>query len=388
MFFPTAWLGSAAISSYEKVVEGQPRRHNAAYQNHNRSRQFLTPVPQPTIAAGYPRGLVDFAVLKGADRAELIARAELDPEALAHQDNRVPVANYVRLFEVAAALTGIPAISLEYGKAVRMQEISIVGLICEACESVLDVPVQLNRYASLVVDDERGEPATLVRGAAKAGGVWIEGPSNLFSENRAITEAEFARLVWNTRTMFANSPEFQRMQYPRVVHFTHKAPIYAAEHERVFGAPIVFESDWNAIQIDPQFLLLKQPPVNRYVFGVLSERAEALLKSLEQTQTTRGRVERLVMSILHTGEINIDTIAAKMGRSRQTLYRNLKEEGATYERVLDELRHKLAIHFLRGGKVSVNETAYLVGFSHPAAFSRAFKRWTGTAPRDYRASAR
>jgi AraC-like DNA-binding protein len=345
-------------------------------------------MPQPTIAAGYPRGLVEFACSNGAGRSELIARAGIDPEALEHQDNRVPVANYVRLFEAAAALTGIPAISLEYGKAVRMQEISVVGLICEACESVLDVPVQLNRYASLVVDEEHGEPATLMRGAARDGGVWIEGPSSLFSENSAIVEAEFARLVWNTRAMFANSPEFQKLRYPRVVHFTHKAPTYATEHERVFGAPVVFESDWNAIQIDPEFLLLKQPPVNRYVFAVLSEHADALLKRLEQTQTTRGRVERLLMGILHTGEVSMETIAARMGQSRQTLYRVLRDEGVTYEQALDELRHKLAIHFLQGRKVSVNETAYLVGFSHPAAFSRAFKRWTGMAPRAFRASVR
>jgi AraC-like DNA-binding protein len=76
----------------------------------------------------------------------------------------------------------------------------------------------------------------------------------------------------------------------------------------------------------------------------------------------------------------MDTIAEKMSTSRQTLYRNLKAEGVTYEQVLDELRHRMALNFLAGKKVSVNETAYLVGFSEPAAFSRAFKRWTGSSP--------
>jgi AraC-like DNA-binding protein len=54
-----------------------------------------------------------------------------------------------------------------------------------------------------------------------------------------------------------------------------------------------------------------------------------------------------------------------------------------YEKVLDGLRHKLALHYLNGKKVSVNETAYLVRFSEPAAFSRAFNRWTGSRPRIY-----
>ena len=56
----------------------------------------------------------------------------------------------------------------------------------------------------------------------------------------------------------------------------------------------------------------------------------------------------------------------------------------TFEKVLDELRHQIALNYLSGKKVSVNETAYLVGFSEPAAFLRAFKRWTGSSPRGAR----
>jgi AraC-like DNA-binding protein len=120
---------------------------------------------------------------------------------------------------------------------------------------------------------------------------------------------------------------------------------------------------------------------SRYVFGILSAHAEALLKSLESSKTTRGRVESLLMPVLHTGEASMDLIARKLGLSRQTLFRKLRAEGVTFEKLLDELRHKLALHYLSGKKASVNETAYLVGFSDPAAFSRAFKRWTGASPR-------
>ena len=137
----------------------------------------------------------------------------------------------------------------------------------------------------------------------------------------------------------------------------------------------------NALLMDEEFLSIRLPRSNRYVFGVLSEHAEALLKSLEDSKSTRGRVESLLMPVLHTGEASMEMIAGKLGMSRQTLFRKLKAEGVNFEKVLDELRHKLALYYLNGKKASVNETAYLVGFSEPSAFSRAFKRWTGSSPR-------
>ena len=125
------------------------------------------------------------------------------------------------------------------------------------------------------------------------------------------------------------------------VHVTHPAPSYRAEYDRIFQCPVVFDAEWNALRMHPdtpKFRVALQP---RYVFGVLSERAEQLLKELEQSRTTRGRVEAMLMPILHTGDIGMDAIATKMAVSRQTLFRRLKAEDATFEKVLDDLRHRL-----------------------------------------------
>lgn len=337
-------------------------------------------VTETTIGAGYPRALLDFAVSKGASREALLARSGIPASDLKQQDNRIPVSKYMALFNAAIELTGEPALALQYGEAVRMQEISIVGLICEACETTIEVGRQLNRYAALVVDEGRDDPATLMRATWKDGGVWLECPSELFARHPLIAEAEFSRLVWNARVMFKDSAEFQKLRWPREMHFMHENRGYSAEYERIFRAPVVFGSHWNAMLIDAEFLTLKQPPVNRYVFGILSAHAEALLKDIEASRTMRGRVEGRLLQILHTGDASMELVAQKLGLSRQTLLRRLKDEGTTFEQVLDELRRKLALHYLGGKKVSVNETAYLVGFSDAASFSRAFKRWTGLSP--------
>jgi AraC-like DNA-binding protein len=330
--------------------------------------------------------LLEFAVRRGASRRTMLERAQLRASDLDAQDNRVPLSSYLAMFETGVELTQERALALRFGEAVRMQEISIVGLICEACETAFEVGPALNRYARLVFDGDRGADPALIRAIPAEEGLWITQPNEVFARTRYLAEAEVSRLVWNARVMFATTPEFQRMTFPRAVQFMHADPGYRDEYERVFGAPVEFGAARTGILVDPAFSMLKQPPVNRYVFGVLSDRAEALLRELEALTTTRGRVESLLMPMLHTGEASMDAIAGKMAVSRQTLLRKLKAEGVTFDKVLDNLRHRLALHFLSGKKVSVNETAYLVGFSDPAAFSRAFKRWTGMSPREARAA--
>jgi AraC-like DNA-binding protein len=109
-----------------------------------------------------------------------------------------------------------------------------------------------------------------------------------------------------------------------------------------------------------------------------------MLADLESSKSTKGQIERMLLPILHTGDVSMETIARRMGLSRQTLFRRLKAERVTFEQVLDGLRHTMALDYLSARKTSVNETAYLVGFSEAAAFSRAFKRWTGVSPREAR----
>ena len=98
----------------------------------------------------------------------------------------------------------------------------------------------------------------------------------------------------------------------------------------------------------------------------------------------RRDIERRLEEMLPAGPVRIDELARALGLSRQTLYRRLKAEGTTFEEVLDSLRHRLALRLVRDEGVPVKEAAWRLGFSDPAAFSRAFKRWTGKSPRDFR----
>jgi len=330
-----------------------------------------------TVGAGLARGLMAFAVAKGASRSELAARAGIDPADLSDQDNRIPFPKYVALMRAGKELANDPALALHYGAFNDMAEVSVVGLIANASETMIEAFAQLNRYGRLVIEFDG--PAERFRLERDAAGLWVVDNRENPNDFPELTESTWARMVCGPRALGIK-------QMIRAVHVTHEAPAYAAEYDRILQMPVVFQSARNALLIDETLMHQKIAIQPRYVFGVLSARADALLKELENSKSTRGRVESLLMPILHTGNASMDTIVGKLGLSRQTLFRKLKAEGTTFEKVLDDLRHRLALHYLAGKKVSVNQCAYLVGFSDPAAFSRAFKRWTGSSPRRMRAS--
>ncbi|MBV8685187.1 MAG: helix-turn-helix transcriptional regulator [Alphaproteobacteria bacterium] len=116
--------------------------------------------------------------------------------------------------------------------------------------------------------------------------------------------------------------------------------------------------------------------------GMIAKAMEARPK-VRPGPTCRA-VEALVEPLLGEGPVRVGEVARQMGLSRQTLYRRLKEEGATFEAVVDGLRRRLALGLVGQKGLAVKEAAYRLGFADPAAFSRAFKRWTGLSPRAYR----
>jgi AraC-like DNA-binding protein len=313
---------------------------------------------------------MELAVSKGASRRALAERSLIDPAELQDLDHRIPFAKYVALMRAAKQLCHDPALALHFGEAFDCAEISIVGLIGEAF-------TQINRYARLAVEVDLGT-ADRFQLERSGGELWMVDTRKNPNDFPELTESTYARMVCRSRRYFGEA------QFIKAVHVPHPEPAYRDEYDRIFQMPVVFGSDRNAVVTDERWLTHRNAHSSRYVFGILSAHAEALLKHLENSKSTRGRVESGLMPILHTGDASVNIIAKKLGCSRQTLFRRLKAEGATFEKVLDELRHKMALHYLSGKKVSVNETAYLVGFSEPAAFSRAFKRWTGSSPRTMR----
>ncbi len=332
----------------------------------------MVSVTQATVSGGFFKALLDFTESLGANRAALLARTGVAEADFADQDARLPLPAYKILYRAGQAMTGEPALALKFPEATRFEQISIVGLICQAAETMGGALKQLNRYSRLVVEVEGVADGPRFQLTPREDGLWIEDRCAV-EDFPELIEAGLARFTCEVARHY---PDFV---FVLAAHLKRPRPAHAAAYEPILRAPVTFGAAWNALKIEPAWLNLEIHRPNRYAFGMFNGHADALLKSLVDSKTARGQVEALLIPELHTGELSMDAIARTMGLSRQTLYRRLKAEGVSFDQVLDALRHRMALDYLE--RLSVNETAYLVGFSETSAFSRAFKRWTGASPR-------
>ncbi|HEX4824687.1 MAG TPA: AraC family transcriptional regulator ligand-binding domain-containing protein [Candidatus Polarisedimenticolaceae bacterium] len=335
---------------------------------------------EPTVIASAPKAFLEFAVARGADRRTVLRRAGVEPADLADADARVPVVRYVAMMEAAIDLCREPALALLYGDEVPAEDLTILPLVAISGRDAEDAREKTNRYAPLALDDgEDRESLELVRLGGKVG---LKLASPLYARYRVLTESGVARSVSGARRMMkALGGRAADVAFPDAIHFTYAEPAHRDAYDRVFGVALTFESDMNAIVVDPAFLSLSMPKPFPAAAATLTERAEQLLARLRGPASTQAAVEDALLRGLEHGRVGMEEIARQLGLSRATLLRRLKAEGVTFGAVLERLRRARAVRYLTEEKLTVRQTAQLVGFSDAAAFSRAFKRWTGKSPK-------
>jgi len=330
---------------------------------------------EPTIAAGLARGLLEFAQAKGASRRTLLERSGIDEAALHDLDARIPLLQWLALMRAGIALSGDPALALHFGE-LDVAEMSVLGLIGQAAETKKEGFALLGRFWRLCVDVDTGGVDRFEL-LADGAGTWMVDRRLDPNETPEISESGFAQIACMARRMLPDGEHF------RAVHFTHKAPPYRDEFERIFQVPVTFDSDRNAFLLTEGWEaepIALQPHYSVDIFGA---HAEAVLDRLDSASSLAGRVEALIAETLPRTP-SAAAVAARLGLGEQTLYRRLKAEGVTFAALADGLRRKLALEFVRDRKLPAKEAAYRLGFSDPTAFSRAFKRWTGSSPSAFR----
>jgi len=321
------------------------------------------------------RALVEACRRLGVDTGALLRDAGIPARTLEDPDARLDPAKVSALWARAYERTGDPVLSLHAAEACPFGAYKVIDFMAASATSVGEAFCCAARYFPLVNTairlpiDDSGDPVTFdVEDESGPGGV-----------SRPYAEYCLAAFLLHVRT--ATGVAFPVQE----VTFVHRTPPDLREHERVFGCPVRFESAHNRMAIAREAWRSPASRGQAGVLEVLCEHANLLLERLPRGPDLVDRTRRAIGERLRGGDPSLESVARALGTSARSLQRHLRDLGSSFEGIADEVREATARLYLQQPDIAVAEVAYLLGFSDPSAFSRAFRRWTGTSPVRFRA---
>ncbi|EPJ82202.1 putative AraC family regulatory protein [Pseudomonas sp. CFII64] len=328
---------------------------------------------EPSILASWTRALRKQLDASGLDSVALCRAAGLDPQLMDDPNARYPVSDTTRLWQLAVQASGDPAIGLRVSRFVSPTTFHALGYALVASGSLREVFERIVRYHPVVSD-------ALELDLQRAGDRYrfrFRVPADSPAPAHEALDAFAAIYVRTCRNRLG------RTYAPLAVYLQRPEPADATPWHHVFRAPIFFAAEENLLEFDcadfDSHLDDGNPELAQHNETVLNRTLERL-----QPLTWERRARAIIEAQLPEGEPCAESIAQNLHVSLRSLQRHLADEGCRYDLLLNEVRQNLALQHLSDPRNSLSEVAYLLGFADTSSFSRAFRRWTGQSPGQYR----
>lgn len=310
----------------------------------------------------------------GINAIEVLQRIGLKHEQLAEKDLRTPHSAQTLFWNVIEEVTGDADIGLHLGEhspVFKGQVLEYLFLSSETFGEGLKRALNYQRLLSDAVNAtlDQDEKGFYVGNVGTPWGI------------RHLTEC----VVIGVLKFFGYVTEgtFQ----PLEIHFEHAPGDHPAEYARLFPCPVRFNQKWNRIYFSPAIMNMPSSHAEPELLRLHEQLANEHVAKLEK-QDFIFRVNRLIGELLESGNANLETVAERLAIKPRSLRTRLAEVETNFNQLLADYRCHLARKLLACTDESIDEIVYLTGFSEPSTFYRAFKRWVGVTPVEYRKSKR
>jgi AraC-like DNA-binding protein len=304
----------------------------------------------------------------GFPLAPLDQLSATDPEA------RIPLALAHRMLDDALERTGDPTLGLTAGTSVSLGDGGAIDYAMSSAATVRDAMTIAARYWPLIND------AVELRLEIDGSRAFLKLVSEVALPAAAEDFMLGAVFKNHLRALPGGGDQLE-------CWLEHGAPVDPLAYERAFApASVRFGAPACGFAFRAEFLDTPLSSADPKLHGVVRAHAENLLSERPSSKTVTDAVQHRLLGELCHGNPTAGHVAAQLHMSARTLERKLAAEGTTFKNLLDDLRRRLALGYVSDQSLALAEIAFLLGFSQPAAFHRAFKRWTSQTPLEYRRS--
>ena len=313
---------------------------------------------------------------QGVDAMALVEEVGIDPSAVINADRRVASDAVHQLLSRSVELSSDEAFGIIAAEHLQPQVLNGLGLAWLASDTVYDGLKRTVRFSSVLSTgtemqlSEDGEFVHLL--IRRSGKVATFEPAaadfgvGIIMRMCRLTMGEFI------------APVKVKMQRPK--------PADPARFESMLSSTIEFDCEETSLTFYLNDILVPLVTGDPALARVNDAQTQGYLDRITASSTSKGVIEKIVEK-LPDGPPTQQQVADSLHLSNRTLQRRLKDEGTSFMDLLQDTRMDLARNYLLQPSRSIVETSYLLGFSEPSTFSRAFKRWTGQAPTEFRETA-
>ncbi len=337
-------------------------------------KESIAALRRPTLPVAYPQLVLEIAAGRGLEPADVLVAAGLPVDLLSTASGYISPMQYTRLTVRAAELLDDPGLGMEVGLRMRPTAHGFLGYAMLSCDTLREALQVCLRFMQL------RQQQVLIRLTSVAGvGVLRLQEAHPFGPVRHFFMEGLLIGIARSAQYLVDDPGLDLelwLDYPEPAYFAR----YRDALPRLrFGQP--------EIQLRIAERELDRPL--RMADPVASRQAIAQCeRELSRFATGDGLVADVRAALMDrlADPPRLPALAASLLLSERTLKRRLRQHGASYQQTLDALRADRAKRLLAGPRPSIEQVGAAVGFQEPASFTRAFRRWTGMSPRDYRAS--
>lgn len=288
------------------------------------------------------------------------------------------------LLESAVELSRDPCFVLKLGQSIGIESYGTFGFALISSANQRETIAMLERYGKVFFrpswqsfDHNNGLLLRMIPAAGTE------------EQQQLIVELAFSQLISIGISLHRQPPLASLRQTNLLagaeLQFSYSEPKHASYYEYAFPIPMRFNCEYNQLFIPASLLDIPVKTANPTEHVVFLRQCEEMLQSLDSVEKTSTEVR--VLLIQSAGQfLNITQVAKRLDTSERTLRRRLSSESTSFREILDEIRNLLAREYLTKTRLIVAEIAYLLNYEETGNFRRAFKRWNGMTPNDYRQS--
>ena len=310
----------------------------------------------------------------GHDPAPLFESQHIDVRKISDPNARMSKTALNAVWANAAKLIDDPSFGLRSAEFLHPSHMGALGYAWLASTSLRTALNRLSRYVHFIADNIEVD---LIEGNEKF--------------EVTVRECDVTnRMSWASDSSLAIVITLCRINYgsklnPVSVDFQHAEPRNSGNYFALFKCPVNFGEEVDRITLNKDAVDKKLPSANPQL-AQLSD--QVMIQTLARLNKERivPRVKSAIIDLLPSGNVNDEMVAEALNMSTRALQRKLQKKETTFKQLLTETRQELADKYIRNNQLSLTEISFMLGFSEVSSFSRAFKRWTGESPSEYRYS--